>query len=314
MGSNIKIANILVVCVFLLALAAMLSPKVILPSNIRSIYFLWESGHVVLFFLACHLFYICVPRFANLPFPQQTIILCGGIALGAIAIEGLQSGISGKDLEIRDIVNDITGVLLFLTSRVKGNRRKKIFIYLPACFLVAIALWPALCSFADEMVARYQFPLLADLETPFEAGRFETKTATATTSDQYVYHGKHSLKLVFNPGPWAGVRLEYFPRDWHGYTYLHFALYNPEQKALTVEVMIQDDLNGQPGNKQYNDLRGQNMSLPPGEWTTARIPFADIQNVLKTRYIDLTKITGVGFYLERQEQQLTLYLDAIRLE
>lgn len=312
MSSIWKIKNFLLLIFFATALVALLLPGVVLPSSNRSIYSLWESGHLVLFFLGCHLLYIFIPRLLNLTFARQSGIILGVTSFCALFVEGLQSFLSGKHLEFTDIIGDITGALVFLSFRSRRNGTKSFSLYGITFFLIGVVLWPVFCSFVDEMLARYQFPLLADFETPFEASRFEGKTGSVSLSKEQAFHGKRSLKLSFFPGPWSGVTLEYLPSDWQGYTQLHFAVYNPGQQPVSLEVLIQDTLHEQR-RMPYNDLYSRIISLSAG-WTIVRIPLAEVQKAPQTRQMDLTQISGLGFFVEREENPVTLYLDSIRLE
>lgn len=313
MDSPWNIKNFLILSCVAAALAALLLPGVLLPNSNRLVYYLWECGHLVLFFLGCHLFNIFCPRFPNLTFTRQAGIILGVSFLCAAVLEGLQSFISGKHLEFSDIIGDITGPLLFLSIRSKRNGDKNFFLFGITFSLLGVVLWPVFCSFADEILTRYQFPLLADFETPFEASRFEGKTGSVSLSRERAFHGKRSLKLSFFPGLWSGVTLQYFPFDWHRYTQLHFAVYNPEQQPVSLEVLIQDTLHKQR-NMPYNDLYSRITSLPAGNWTVVRIPLAEVQKAPPTRQMDLTHIRSLGFFVEREAKPLTLYLDTIRLE
>lgn len=308
-----KIKNFLIFIFFTIALVALILPGSVLSDHTRSVYYLWESGHFILFFLGCHLFYACYPRILHFPFARQSVILLGITFLCVLVIEGLQSNLSGKPFESSDVIADTAGTLLFLSFRSRRNGNHNFFLHGPAFLLTGFALWPVFSAFCDEMLARYQFPLLADFETPLEKGRFVGRTGSgALTSDQ-AFHGRHSLRLSLLPGPWSGMTLKYFPSDWNGYTQLHFAVYNPGwQQSVSLEVWIRD-ISHEQGNKPYNDLYSQIIVLPPG-WTEVQIPLAEIEKGPQSRKMDLAHITGLGFFVEQEERPLTLYLDTIRLE
>jgi hypothetical protein len=182
-----------------------------------------------------------------------------------------------------------------------------------ALILAGIVFWPFFCSLFDEILARQQFPLLADFETPFEKSRFQGSTGSGAWSDEQSFHGRHSLRLSLLPGPWSGMTLKYFPPDWQGYSFLQFSLYNPSSESVSIEVWIRDAVHEQ-GDKPYNDLFSRIICLPAGCWTEVRIPLDEIRQGPQGREIELGQITGLGFFVEKEKNPLTLYLDTIRLE
>ncbi|SHO51491.1 hypothetical protein, partial [Desulfopila aestuarii] len=122
------------------------------------------------------------------------------------------------------------------------------------------------------------------------------------------------LSAYFYPGPWSGVRLEYFPKDWRGYKYLKFYLFNPGNKTISIEILIQDALNGQKGDKRFNDLCAWNVSVYPGSWTAVQVPLEEIHNIANSRGVDLARMTGIGFYVDNITELRSLYLDTVSLE
>lgn len=284
-----------------------------LPIDSRSVYYLWESGHLVLFFLGCHLFYFIYPQLLGSRFAHQAGILFGIMALSAMILEGLQCLLSGKQLEFTDIISDIAGVSLFLSLHSMRTGRKFFFLHCITFFLVSAVLWPIVSSFADEILTKYQFPVLADFETPFEATRFEGKTGAVALAEDHAFSGKRSLKISFFPGQWSGVTYEYLSSDWHSYSQLHFAVYNPGLSPVSLEILIHDVLYRKM-HLPLNDLYSRMISLPAGEWTVVQIPLAEVQSAPQDRQMDLTQISGLGFFVEGEIHPLTLYLDSIKLE
>ncbi len=307
-----KINNFLLCALFAAALVALLLPGDALSGNTRSVYYLWESGHLFLFFLGWHLFSIFCPRFLDLTFSRQLAILLGVTFTSIIVLEGLQSSFPGESLSVTDILGDIAGALLFLSFHYRQKRSSYFFLHGTALFLAGFVLWPVISSFTDEMLARYQFPLLADFETPFEKSRFEGKTGSGTRSSEQAFHGTHSLRLSLLPGPWSGMTLKYFPPNWLGYSQLRFAVYNPARQPVSFEVSIHDTLHEQ-GNKPYNNLYSRIISLPAG-WTQVKIPLVEVQRGPQSRRMDLAHISGLGFFVGKEKHPLNLYLDAVRLE
>jgi len=279
----------------------------------RSFFYLWESGHLFLFFLGWHLLYILYPRLSAFNFSRQLVFLLGVTLVCVGGVEGLQSALSGKALSLGDILGDVAGALLYLSFRYRREGARYFLLHGMALLMAGIVFWPFVCSLSDEILARQQFPLLADFETPFEKSRFEGSTGSGARSDEQSYHGRHSLRLSLLPGPWSGMTLKYFPPDWQGYTCLYFSLYNPSSQPVPLEVWIRDAVHEQ-GDKPYNDLFSRIIDLPAGCWTEVWIPLDEVRQGPRGREMDLGQITGLGFFVEKEKNPLTLYLDTIRLE
>jgi len=296
-----------------MAIAALMIPGAIVSIDTRSAYALWESGHLILFFVASHLVCVVYPSLLNRPFAAQLAGFLGGALLCALAVEGMQSVISGKAIELTDVIGDLAGTVLFLSFHYRRQAKRYFFLHGSAFILAGFVLWPIVGFFSDEMLARSQFPLLADFETPFEKSRFEGKTGSGALTTEQAFHGRRSLRLALLPGPWSGMTMKYLPSDWRGYSQFYFAFYNPGTDVVSLEVSIQDAAYRQ-GNKPFTDCFSQKIDLPAGAWTRVQIPLAEVQKGPRTREMDLAHIVGLGFFVDKEKHPLTLYLDTIGLE
>jgi hypothetical protein len=73
-----------------------------------------------------------------------------------------------------------------------------------------MGLLPLAVAITDEWIAKNQFPVLADFETPFEIYRWVGGTAF-DIDNGISYHGGSSLKIQLNTSKYSGVALKYFP-------------------------------------------------------------------------------------------------------
>lgn len=309
-----KNRNSLFIFTALISLVALFLPGTVLPeiSN-RSLYHLWESGHFFLFFLGCLVLQSTCPWLFDFRSAKYVVFFSSIVIFSVLAIEGLQSFISDKSLEISDIIADIAGVVLYFSYRSRYHGKNNFFLHGSALLLISFVFWPVFSSFTDEILAKHQFPLLADFETPFEGSRFEGTTGKASISDAQAFTGQRSLQLSLYPGPWSGMMLKHFPGNWLGFTQLHFAVYNPASQPVSLHVRIHD-APFENGDRKYSDLYSKNCSLPSGVWTKVGIPLSEVKIAPETRRMDLASIRGLGFFVEKEEKPLTLYLDSISLE
>lgn len=291
----------------------MLLPGAWIPPDSRVAYHLWESGHLFLFLIGWHLLYTAFPSLSRLAFARQLVILLGVTLAGILVLEGLQGLFAGKPPATGDVLGDLAGALLYLCFRQRGQIRRYLALHGVALLLSGVVLWPFFRSLADELTARLQFPLLADFETPFESSRFEGKSAGVERSDARAFRGRHSLRLSLFSGPWSGTTLRHFPADWSGLSSLHFAVYNPAPRPVFLELTIRDAPFEQ-GGRAYHDLFSRRLLLPAQGWTRVLVPLDEVRQGPQSRELDLSRVTGLGFFVVKEEEPVTLYLDAIRLE
>lgn len=282
--------------------------------QLRSLAEISIAGHMMVFFLGAYLVYAFAPRLSSHSFLFQALVLLSA-ALGAgFLIEGLQTLIPGRTPSATDIAANIAGVMVFLSLKNFRSISKQLLFHMTTVFITAFLLQPLFKAVADELVAYRQFPLLAGFETPFEAGRFIRGTGRFDVSDDYAFYGKNSLRVRMGTQTYSGIAMEYMPGNWRGHTQLQFAVYNPQEKKLTLHTRIHDTQHAKSGRMIYADRFNRTFSLLPGEWTLIMIPLAQIKNAPKTRKMDMGQITNLGFFVAREAEPVTLYIDDIRLK
>jgi len=307
------IRRFLLLAAFAAALGGLMLPGSLIAIDARSLYYLWESGHLLLFFLGWHLVYGFCPPLAHLTFPRQLLLFLVATLVCIAMLEGLQSALSGNAVAVTDILGDMAGAILFLSFRYKREIKGYAILHGTALLLTGYVLWPFFCSLSNVIMVRYQFPLLADFETPFEADRFGGNTANVTRTSEQAFRGRHGLRLSLFPGPWSGVTMTDFPSDWQGYERLGFAVHNPGPQVVRFEVSVYDHEHRRE-RKPFNDCFSRRIDLPAGCWTKVDIPLSEVWEGPKSRKMDMAHIAGIGFFVSRENAPLTLYLDAIRLE
>jgi len=227
--------------------------------------------------------------------------------------EWVQAGL-GRTANIGDIKRDIIGAL-FVLAFFSPVRMALPTIYrraLQLCVLIIISLeiLPITKAWADELIARKQFPVLADFETPFEIERWES-SSTLTIDREIVRHGKASMKVPLSTAQYSGVALKYSPGDWRNFRILHFSVFNSAPDSLRVTVRVHDDLHVKNGQTYY-DRFNTSIMLSHG-WNEIEIPIERIAYAPRTRMMNLCCIRGVGIFVIKLPGPMVIYIDNVRL-
>jgi VanZ family protein len=310
-----KITRQIATILFILGIIGMLLPgRESGPPPMRSLQEISIIGHMLIFFLGAYLLYAFRPDFSARLFHNQFLLLMGAALLASIIIEGLHHIIPGRTGSVRDVVANITGAMIFLSIKNLNHVKRLILLHAPAALITVVLLWPFFRAIADEIAAYRQFPLLAGFETPFEATRFTRGTGTFSISEEYAYTGSKSLRVRFDTQTYSGIAMEYMPRDWQGYSHLKFAVYNPQEKEVTLYTRIHDAHHGKSGPMIHEDRFNRALFIPSEAWTTITIPLKSIKTAPRTREMDMGQIAHIGFFVAQEPEPLTLYIDDIRLK
>ena len=279
--------------------------------SLRSLTQAWNLGHIILFAALSVIIWHHGGKF--LPrkfFPLITMLLFLTLLAGG-ATEVMQI-FSQRTLDIADIWRDCLGTLIaaaFLlpASKSLGSSRQRKLRFL-VIFLTIITLIPLGKALIDETIARHQFPLLADFETPFELARWEQ----GEIDHQLTRHGHGSLKVLLTTEQYSGNSLFYFPPDWSQYTSLHFSIHNGTEKPLTIVCRLHDRDHYKSGNA-YHDRFNQHLACQPG-WNDFSIPLKEIKNAPTGRKMDMTSIINLRLFTVRLSQPVIIHLDYFYLE
>jgi hypothetical protein len=276
----------------------------------RSSYQIWDLGHIILFSLLTFLLLRDFPWLRRRTYWVQVLFILGMTAVVGIATEVLQIKLN-RSPDIDDLGRNFIGstISLFYFS----DRRKEIsrIILSVLQILVAAAFiretYPLARSLLDETIARSQFPVLADFETPFESDRWQERWRTRI-DDQIFRHGGHSLKILLTPAKYSGVSFKYFPHDWEGYNYFNISLYNPDKDTLRIVCRIHDKAH----NNAYSDRFNRSFDLAPG-WNDLVIPIEQIRRAPRERTMDIHQIELVGIFTVDLRHSRTIYIDHVYL-
>ena len=278
----------------------------------RSLKYLWDLGHILYFILLAFLLsrWSLISRMSLIW--QWGIILFLTFLIG-LSIELMQYGTT-RTPDTGDILRDLTGSLLVLVFGPLGSKLQpatwRFSLRLIVMLLTLVQLWPLTKSLIDEAIARYQFPLLSGFETPFEIDRWEDGGRLSIESITSISDGK-ILKLSLTTDKYSGVALKYFDGNWETARTLQITLYNPYTNPLQITCRIHD-LQHTDGNEEYEDRFNRSYLLMPG-WNQVEIDLNEVKESPSSRNMDMSRIRGVGIFVESLPASRTLYLDEVRL-
>ena len=278
----------------------------------RSFRYFWDIGHIAYFALLAGLLsrwrFVACRSLAG----QWAIILAITLIVG-ISIELMQYG-TARVPDSGDVFRDLTGSLLVLVFSPLGSAlqsaRWRFSLQAVVLLLLLAQLWPLTRSLVDEAIARQQFPLLSDLETPFEIDRWKGNARLSVKSVPSISPGK-LLKLSLTTDLYSGATLSYFDGDWTSLRTLKISLYNPGETPLQITCRIHD-LRHVDGHEEYEDRFNDNFHLTQG-WNSIEIDLDEVEASPANRSMDMSRIHGLGLFVVSLPAPRILYLDNVQL-
>ena len=182
------------------------------PDNLspRSLKHIWDAGHVIFFAFLSTLLILGWSKNKTVSYQQQCVSVVLVALLLGILIEGAQAG-SKRTADILDVARNVAGALAAISFLVPANGEiPKPRLRILQTFTIFLLIWvllPIAKAITDEFLAREQFPVLSDFETPFEVDRW-SGDASISIDHGIHFQGISSLKAVLNPTLYSGVKLK----------------------------------------------------------------------------------------------------------
>ncbi len=278
----------------------------------RSALHLWDLGHVALFFCAGALVVRSRPLIRWNFSSQAGTVLASAAALGVLT-ELVQSRFQ-RTPDVGDFGRDMLGAALALAfvSPAAGRlpRAARRVLRLGVFAWLAVQMVPATAALLDEHLAKHQFPVLADFETPLEADRWTGNAGFSVTGD-HPRKGRRALRVRLGTEQYSGVQLVHFPGDWRGYRELAFSAFNPAPEPLVLVCKVFDETHRQRGSP-LSDRFNRQITLEPG-WNDVEIPLDEIRAAPADRVLDLARVANLSWFSIRLPEPRTFYLDAVEL-
>lgn len=271
----------------------------------------WDIGHILYFALLTILLsrWTFVSRMSLTG--QWIFILTVTLALGT-SIELLQYGTS-RAPNSGDILRDITGSLLVLSfaplSTTLKPLKQRLHIQSSVTLLTLVLLWPFAKSLIDETISWFQFPLLSSFDTPFEIDRWsgnDLSIASITATP-----GNKLLKLSLKTTKYSGVTLKHFNDNWTSARTLNIRFFNPDTEPLKITCRI-NDARHNATEQRYEDRYNRSFTLIQG-WNQIDIDLDEVKDSPADRKMDMSQISGLGFFTVSLPAPRILYIDKVQL-
>ncbi len=151
--------------------------------------------------------------------------------------------------------------------------------------------------------------ILFDFETDADLDRLHWSCHTLMSlTDQHETHGQRCLRLELFPSDYPGLAPILVEHDWRPYKALVFDLHNPQGKEIQITVRIDDKENA----CEYADRYNESFRLGPGA-NSVEILLDRLMTSGTRRNLDLKNIYQVLFFMVNPSEEVTLYVDYIRL-
>ena len=278
----------------------------------RSMYELWNLGHILFFGLLIYQFNNNWHWYCSKKIVQKIVLVFILTAILSIIIELSQHIFASGTPDISDIRRNFVGALLGFVFTVSSKKKYILnFLRFVAILFVLSEMVPVSLALADEFRASRKFPILSDFESDLELSRW-SGDEKFLRNKEIVFHGKSSLFITFGTSKYSGVSLKYFPGDWTKYKFLEYSIYYPYADTLYFTCRIHDEQHTK-GVQAYNDRFNGRYFLVNG-WNEILIKLEDVKNGPRTRKMDMSKVQNVAIFTVQLSQPKMVYLDYVRLE
>ena len=281
----------------------------------RSFSAAWDLGHILFFTLVSWLLCIrLLPRAVDKKISVLFLQVFLAVFCIGLGVELVQMILGNRYPGISDILRNQLGCLVaiafFCPIRSTVRRQFRFLFQLIVVVFLFFAVWPLTRAIIDEKIARQQFPVLSDFETPFERWRWHNINQLQI-DETVVRHGRKSVKIQLTTATYSGASLFYFANDWRKFNWLHFSVYNPDLAPLALHCRIHDVHHAEHG-QIFADRFHKRFLLQTG-WNDIEISLAEIKSSPAGRVMDMQQIEGFGIFVVRQSQPLIIFLDHVYL-
>jgi hypothetical protein len=213
-----------------------------------------------------------------------------------------------------DLANDVLGsatAIVFLSpARFEMQKLALRGAQVAAVSLVVLQSLPLARIVIDNGIAWKQFPVLSDLETPFEITRWTSRSAISV-DHEIARKGRASLRVPLTTEEYSGASLQYFVSNWEGYATLRLSIYSESGDPSVVTISVCDEQHVRTGRAHSDRFNGR-FTLRPG-WNDIDVPLAQIRNAPATRTLDLRSVREVSVIASSLPAPRVIHVDNVHL-
>ncbi len=307
--SKISKAALIVPLVFAVLLAVGLVAP--MPFGGRTYGVIFDMLHGPAFALFAAILVFVLPKRTT----RQKLLVVVGVWFflvgGGVLAEIIQSFI-GRSASWHDIAANTLGVtagLLWATTRGTQSRPLRGWATAVSILLLMAAAARAPFILTDCLMQRFDKPILASFESRLEMTRWKTHDCRISRASDHATHGQSSLRMDLDEAVYPGIASRSLLHDWSDYEALAFDITVDEGPPLELVIKLQDALHDCDPSDRFEKI----FRLGPGTHAI-EIPLAAVAQAPRDRALDLTRVTGVQFFLINTDRPRVLHLDNLRLK
>ena len=278
----------------------------------RLLPYLWNYGHIALFAAIFWLIFSKWNFFAERSIHWTLLTSILPIIIVSVPIELIQN-INGREFSFLDIIRNCLGATIaiaFHSNSFSDNRtfsRSKLKYSVVGVLI--IFSFPLMINTADSINAYRSFPVLSDLESPYELTRWSGNQLEIEKLDAT---NNHVLGNTFTTDEYSNLTFESFPGDWTEFSSISFRVFNDDTNDHKLNLRIHDQ-HHRKSNWDYNDRFNQIINLTSG-WNRITIDLNLVRVQPLNREIDMSKIEKIIIFSHYLPVNTRIYFDAFRLE
>ena len=271
--------------------------------------FLWNLGHLLLFFAVGWLALNCLHRYLNTKFIVLFIGFNAVVFLFGVLIEEIQL-VLGRDYSFDDIYRNCLGTSLALVFHPRTqltDQRLRVTLRTLSILPLLAVLLPITKNSIDWVSASLSFPVLSNFESAFERERWIGEDLNVIELDS----GNRVMAHRFDTARYSSLSLMHLPGNWVGYRCLRYRIFNPATDSLQLTIRINDRIHNETGF-DYGDRFNFSFEVASG-WNDYTVDLDDVRNAPQARSINMAEIAEVMFFTMSLDDSATLYFDDVEL-
>jgi len=303
-----QLSNLLLGLFLMLTIPLLFTPELAVENH-RLMPFIWNIGHILLFFALAWLTMNLLKLPDRVGFFSLLLLANLAILILGIGIEGIQS-LQARQSSWEDVYKNCLGVSVAImfhpkTPVVPGSLKRFLQIFLVVLLLTAF--YPLAKNTIDWIYAHSSFPILADFETPFEFERWSGDGLEIKKSED----GNHLLKKTFMTKGYSAITFRHFPSNWEGYNCFKFDIQNPGADNVLLRIRISDQQHNET-NRAFFDRFNHKLTIIPGP-NTIQMPIEKLRQAPTKREMDISKIAEIAIFTANLAAPAELLFDNFRL-